>query len=310
MENDNDVKSVTQVDSHKPDDNTVIKTPKLSWNDQTEDLLVRWADTSLCYKWLHEKSYRKFHRLNYLFSIPVIVLSTITGTLNFGINSFPPNIIPLIQYGLGCINIITGIITTLLNFFRYAQTSESHLNVEVGWSKLHRNITVELGMARKTRKEADSFIKMCRQEYDRLIESSPVVPKDIISEFKKKYNSIEGLIIPDSCDKLNPTSVFRNDDSITTEISQQNNFELNRSISIRNSRSPNHRLNINELKRSKHIFGNEPSPVAIKTVIDHLDNMNNDFKQKLDNMSDNVLQKIDNIQNNSELENKNPLYIK
>ena len=29
------------------------------------------------------------------------------------------------------------------------------------------------------------------------------------------------------------------------KISQQNNFELNRSISIRNSRSPNHRLNIN-----------------------------------------------------------------
>lgn len=41
----------------------------------------------------------------------------------------------------------------------------------------------------------------------------------------------------------------------------------------------------------------EPSPVAIKTVIDHLDNMNNDFKQKLDNISNN-------IQNDIELENK------
>jgi hypothetical protein len=91
------------------------------------------------------------------------------------------------QAGIGGLGIFTGILTTLQNLFKYAQLSESHNNVSIGWSKLNRNIQIELSVERSSRKDADSFIKICRSEYDRLIEQSPTIPLDIIDAFKKMF---------------------------------------------------------------------------------------------------------------------------
>lgn len=193
----------------KPDKDQKEKNPILQWTDQTEALLIRWADNASCYKWLHDRSFRRFRFKNYLFNIPVIILSTLTGTLNFGINSIvSEQYITIAQIAIGCINIFTGIITTLLNFFRYAQNSEAHYNAEMGWSKLNRNIVNELALDRGSRKEANTFIKMCRSDYERLIAQSPVIPLYIIEEFKKKHENLD-LIYPDICDVLTHTEVYK-----------------------------------------------------------------------------------------------------
>jgi len=197
-------------------------TPKLVWSDQTEELLIRWADNASCYKWLHDRSYRRFKFLNYMFSIPVIILSTVTGSMNFAISSFVPlQYIDYAQIGIGVTNIFTGIITTLLNFFRYAQSSESHFNASIGWSKLHRNISNELSLEREHRKDANTFIKMCRNDYDRLIEQSPIIPMGIINSFRNKFNTIKDIYLPDTCGTLSHTTVYRartNFDSISQVI--------------------------------------------------------------------------------------------
>jgi len=161
---------------------------KLTWNDQTETLLRSWGDISSCYNWMHDKSFRKYQKKNFKFSLPVIILSTLTGTLNLALQGYvPPEYITYAQAGIGGVNIFTGILTTLQNYFRYAENSESHRNASVGWGKLQRNISIELTYDRLSRKDADSFIKVCRMEYDRLLEQSPIIPTEIISLFKKKY---------------------------------------------------------------------------------------------------------------------------
>jgi len=161
---------------------------KLAWNDQTETLLRSWSDISSCYNWMHDKSFRKYQKKNFKFSLPVIILSTLTGTLNLALQGYvPADYITYAQAGIGGVNIFTGILTTLQNYFRYAENSESHRNASVGWGKLQRNISIELTYDRLSRKDADSFIKVCRMEYDRLLEQSPIIPTEIISLFKKKY---------------------------------------------------------------------------------------------------------------------------
>lgn len=198
------------------------KHPILQWTDQTEALLVKWGDNASCYKWLHDRSFRRFRLKNYLFNIPVIILSTLTGTLNFGINSMvSEKYITYAQISIGCINIFTGIITTLLNFFRYAQNSEAHYNAEIGWSKLNRNISNELALDRASRKEANNFIKSCRSDYDRLIEQSPVIPLYIIEEFKKKHGGLD-LIYPDICDVLSHTEIYKEKKDMITMDSPRN----------------------------------------------------------------------------------------
>jgi hypothetical protein len=180
---------------------------KLIWNEQTEDLVASWGDIASCYKWLHDQAYHKYNKINYRMSIPIIILSTLTGTVSVGMASLvPADYVNLAQQAVGGVNIITGIITTLQNFFRFAQLSEGHQHASVGWSKLERNIRIELKVDRKFRKDADSFLKVCRSDYDRLLEQSPVIPKEIIAKFKLKFKDSE-IRKPDICDNLQSTEV-------------------------------------------------------------------------------------------------------
>ena len=55
---------------------------KKEWHKQQELILKRWSEIGASYRFLHQKSFNKFEKQNMGFAIPVIVISTITGTAN------------------------------------------------------------------------------------------------------------------------------------------------------------------------------------------------------------------------------------
>ena len=165
---------------------------KTVWGNSEEDLLAKWADKATCYRWMHEKAQKKFYNSNLYVTLPVIVLSTLTGTANFGMGSiFPENLQGIAQLGIGGVSLITGIISTIANFLEYAQKMEAHRGASISWGKLHRKISVELSLPRSQREPCMEFLIVCRSELDRLIEQSPAVPDDIIIEFKKEFPDSE-----------------------------------------------------------------------------------------------------------------------
>lgn len=214
---------------------------KIRWTPTVEQLLNTWADYSLCYKWLHESAYRKYKKINYFYSIPVIILSTLTGTINVGMAGLVTGEnSSLSQIIIGLISIITGLISTLQSFFRYAQTSESHLNAYAGWCRLHRNILIELNLQRKYRKNPGDFVKVCRSEYDRLMEQSPLIPEDIIKEFKLKHSDPTkngGLIIPDNIDNIKHVKIYKDNEIL--ELNELKNEEKDISIDIEKGEQEN-----------------------------------------------------------------------
>ena len=88
------------------------------WTDQHERILAEWADKAMCYRWMHAKSENKYSYLSKLFTIPVIVLSTLTGSANFAIERVPENYQSSVQVGIGSLNILAGIITTVQQFLK------------------------------------------------------------------------------------------------------------------------------------------------------------------------------------------------
>ena len=79
------------------------------------------ADKAACYRWMHERTEKIFSRNDRMITIPVIILSTLTGTANFGLTSiFGDNksAASLATLAIGGVSIIAGIITTLGNFLR------------------------------------------------------------------------------------------------------------------------------------------------------------------------------------------------
>ena len=183
--------------------------PKSIWSREQENLLAKWADKALCYRWLHDLSEKKFTRLNNFIQIPVIILSTATGAVNVGIDSiFPLSMKQYANISLGGISILTGIISTVGNFLRYAQNMEGHRVSSIQWSKFHRNIVAEINIHPDQRQDAVEFFTVCRAELDRLIEQSPSIPNDIIEAFEKRFNEVN-ISKPEVCNILEPTTIFK-----------------------------------------------------------------------------------------------------
>lgn len=197
---------------------------ELDWNTSTEELLISWADIAKCYTIIYENSYRKYNNINYRFTIPIIIMSTIAGTLSMSITALvDQEYEKSMQMVLGGVNIFTGILGTLQNFFRYAQESESHLTATNDWSKLYRYIKIELSIERKNRRPANEFVRYARQEYERLLSNKPVIPKDVIDDFKKKYSKSD-IIKPDIMEQVSHTYLDRNRNVIRDSIFSSNGW--------------------------------------------------------------------------------------
>ena len=164
-------------------------TQTIEWSSEHERILIDWADKALCFRWLHSKSNEHYSHLNTLYTIPVIIMSTLTGTANFALDRFPTEYQGLATIAIGSVNIIAGIITTISNFLKIAELNEAHRASAVSWSKLYRNIKLELAKAPNERKQVINMLNNSKEEYDRLMETSPSISEKFIKLFKETYSS-------------------------------------------------------------------------------------------------------------------------
>lgn len=184
------------------------------WTDECEELLAEWSEKASCYRWLHgrcEKNYKKWY---YCFSIPVIILSTLTGAANVGMDSFVSQENKSVASAIvGSVNIFAGIISTLQNFLKVAELMEGHRIAGVSWGKLQRNISIELALDPKRRVIQTDFLKLCRAEYDRLIEAGPLIDDGVIYQFNKKFKNYE-VSKPSICNGLDKCNIYKIDKNL------------------------------------------------------------------------------------------------
>lgn len=207
-----------------------LKTPRRKepdnideWSDEIEELLSEWCEVAMCYSYLHNISQRKYKKKYHHLQIPIIILSTLTGTANFATDSYvPENLRQGFSAGVGSLNIFCGILGTLLSFLRYSEIYEGHRISALAWSKLGRNIEIELSLQDKKRKPCRDFLKICRAEYDNLLESSPSVDLDIIGVFNKKFNDkYPNVRKPIICNGLKEIKPFKIEEEDKVDIEKQ-----------------------------------------------------------------------------------------
>ena len=135
------------------------------WKEEEEELLKRWADKSQCYQWMHLRARQIYQRKNAWYTIPVIVISTITGTANFAQERFDDDLKPTVAMIIGSMSIIAGIITTVSQFLKVSELNEAHRVASLSWGKFYRDINAELIRHPLDRMPADQFMKFCKEEY-------------------------------------------------------------------------------------------------------------------------------------------------
>jgi hypothetical protein len=179
------------------------------WKEEEENLLRDWADKAQCYELLHAKSHAVYKSRHTWFVIPVIIISTVTGTANFAqdkiTNEKDKNIFVMVVGGL---NIFAAIVTTISQFLKISEMNEGHRVASYSWGKYYRNIKTELTKHPLDRTNPADLIAMAKEEYDRLLELSPMIPKKVVQEFNKTFLKNNKISKPEICDIIIPTTIF------------------------------------------------------------------------------------------------------
>jgi len=196
----------------------------VEWSEENENILAEWCDVAQCYKWLNLRSHQKLSRLHAWFTIPAITLSTITGTASFAQTSLPENMRSFAPMVIGTINILIGILTTVQQYLKVSELNEAHRVAAISWDKFARNIRIELSKKLDERTDAGHFLKMCRQEYDRLMETSPTIPDSIVNEFTKTFKGVENSEQREKFEKLKKPDIC--DTIVSIDDKRKNWYEL------------------------------------------------------------------------------------
>ena len=177
--------SETDLDHPPTSDGDIHKV--IPWTEAHENILVEWADKALCYRWLHTKAHQHYTYANTWFTIPVIIMSTVTGTANFAQDKFPESIKNYATMGIGAVNIFAGILTTISQFLKVGELNEAHRVSSISWDKFYRNIKVELAKSPDERLPVLQMLKISKEEFDRLMETSPAIDESITDLFQKTF---------------------------------------------------------------------------------------------------------------------------
>ena len=178
----------TEESKDAKDPNTP-KVPEVRWSKESEKIPSEWCDIAKCYKWLHNRAHQKYSVLHAWFTIPAIIFSTISGTASFAQASLPVSFQAYAPMVIGSVNIIIGIFTTIQQYMKISELNESHRVSGIAWDKFARNISIELAKAPEERSmDAGHFLKVYREEFDRLMETSPSIPKKVTQEFVATFS--------------------------------------------------------------------------------------------------------------------------
>ena len=234
------------------------------WTVEHEAILIEWADKAMCYRWLHSRANMLYSTLNAWYTIPVIVISTLTGTANFAQDRVPLEYQSYYVMVVGGFNILAGIITTIQQFLKITQLNEAHRVSGIAWDKFYRNVKIELAKHPSERTPVTQMIKLCKEEFDRLMETSPVIPDKIVESFKTHFQNSDNyikIVKPEICDVLVSTDTFRN-----TWFNEENTNKKTQELLMIQSNKENmkHKMNeynhnaVNEFKKVFYNLNNRP----------------------------------------------------
>ena len=208
-----------------------VKENREYWKSEEESIIKEWSDKALCYQWLHSKCREIYQIKNAWFTIPVIIISTLTGTANFAQDRIPEDLREYFVIGIGSLSLIAGIITTINQFLQISELNEGYRAAAISWNKLHNNLKTLIMRHPLDRIEPTQALKLYKDEYDHLCEISPPIVKKVLGEFNSKFKKTNDLSKPEICSKLVPTSVYKMTDvEREVMISKINNKRKNPKI--------------------------------------------------------------------------------
>ena len=147
---------------------------------------------------LHDKCRIQFKNWNYGLSIPAILLSTVSGSVNtvYAVNSDGCNKSNnWISILCGVAGLVAAGMLSVHRFANYAELENLHSVYADSYEQrnlaIRSNILLDMGGENKTFTNLYEYIKHSRNEVSMLIEKSPNVPAQVTTNYKRKKKIID-----------------------------------------------------------------------------------------------------------------------
>jgi hypothetical protein len=174
----------------------------ITYNDRLERLIADEGERLQGLAWLHEKSNNYYCKLNTLLALPIIVLSTLSGTISASSTTlfFDQKSASVC---IGGVSIFVGILSTVQSYFGFARRAENHRLSGISCIKLNHFITIEMALPRKERVQAQDLLKIVRENIARLLETAPPIPSHIVAKFQERFvKQYPNVAVPDVANGL------------------------------------------------------------------------------------------------------------
>lgn len=156
-------------------------------NDYTEaieDVIKLYALEAETLYVIHNNNFLLYRRRGYHFTIPVIIMSTISGVMAFN-QSISDSTIG--QYSIGGVNIFVGIITTIYKFLDYSSYEHQHKILSVEYMHLFEDLRSVLSKHPKNRPNAITYVEKIEIKRQELYDNFIIISDDVRKAFKNKY---------------------------------------------------------------------------------------------------------------------------
>ena len=211
-----------------------LNNTNINWSNELEEYFKDTAEKSYCYSILHKKAEHKFSRLTTFIDIPVIVLSTVLGTLSIGTESvFGKGMEDEAGIYIGVGSIFVSVLNTIGTYFSFSKRAENHRLSGLNYNKLFRFLSIEMSLKRDERINPKDLLKITREQYERLQNESELIPMEIIHAFQKKYKDekYKDINKPPECNglecvKINRKGIRSLSDDAIIQVERENSVRL------------------------------------------------------------------------------------
>jgi hypothetical protein len=181
-----------------------------SWTNLLEDYFASTGEKAHCLSWIHKQSESLYSKRTTYVDLPVIVLSGVLGFLSVGSSAMfrGDEMIASISVGIG--SLFVSVLNTIGSYFGWAKRAEGHRIASIQYAKLYRFLLIELSLPREERMNPSDLLKLTKESYDRLQEISPLVPPEVVDEFRRRFGDPKYADIskPEETNGLEKITIF------------------------------------------------------------------------------------------------------
>jgi hypothetical protein len=105
---------------------------------------------------------------------------------------------------LGAVSVFTGILSTLLSYYKFSARAEAHRMCAQLYLKIYKKIEIELSLPIEQRLAPTQLLEEVRDKLARVGEVAPDIPEVVLTEYRKKFHDGEAKkpIIANGLDKI------------------------------------------------------------------------------------------------------------